>query len=124
MDFSAAERPNTPVRGKSHTVRPDELASIVFERYPYGVLVVEEGGRVLAHNLAARVLLGKTALGLGGDETYLACELVGCHRHGTPLEGSCLFDRVRTSEGPLPEFRVDLPEGSSAQAAWVTAAPL
>jgi DNA-binding SARP family transcriptional activator len=124
MDFSAAEPPDAPVRGKSHTVRRDDLASTVFERYPYGVLVVKEGGRVLAHNLAARALLGRTAARLEGDEPRLACELMGCHKPGTPLEGLCLFDRLRTSEGPLPEFRVDLPPGSAAQAAWVTAAPL
>jgi DNA-binding SARP family transcriptional activator len=124
MDFSAAEPPNAPVRGKSHTVRPGDLASAVFERYPYGVLVIEEQGRVLAHNVAARELLGESAGRLGDDEPHLACEILGCQKPGTPLEGLCLFDRVRTSEGPLPEFRVDLPAGCGAEAAWVTAAPL
>jgi DNA-binding SARP family transcriptional activator len=124
MDFSAAERPNAPVRGKSHTVHRDDLAATVFERYPHGVLVVDEGGRVLAHNAAARVLLGSTARRLEGDKPGLACELLGCHRPGTPLEGVCLFDQVRTSDGPLPEFRVELPEEGAADAAWVTAAPL
>jgi DNA-binding SARP family transcriptional activator len=123
MDFDAADRLDAPVRGKSHTVGRNGLKDEVFDRYPYGILVVEGPGRIIAANAAARHLLGAGAqLDDGADRA--ACELLGCERPGTPLQGACLFDRVREAAAPLPEVCVDLATGAAADAAWVTAAPL
>jgi DNA-binding SARP family transcriptional activator len=124
MDFGAVGRSDAPVRGKSHTVGRKGLEEQVFDRYPYGILVVEGPGRIIAANAAARQLLGDGEARLEGGGDRAACELLGCERPGTPLEGACLFDRVRGADGPLPEVLVDLAPGGAAEAAWVTAAPL
>ena len=123
MDFDAAGRLDAPVRGKSHTVGRKGLTDEVFDRYPYGILVVEGPGRIIAANAAARHLLGGGAR-LDDGTDRVACDLLGCERPGTPLEGACLFDRVREAAGPLPEVCVDLAPGGAADAAWITAAPL
>jgi DNA-binding SARP family transcriptional activator len=123
MDFDTAERLDAPVRGKSHTVRRTGLEEQVFDRYPYGILVVEGPGRIIAANAAARHLLGAAAA-LDGEHDGAACELLGCERPGTPLEDACLFDRVRAAGEALPEVCVDLGPGAAAEAAWITAAPL
>jgi DNA-binding SARP family transcriptional activator len=124
MDFDAAGRSDAPVRGKSHTVGRTGLKEQVFDHYPYGILVVEGPGRIIAANAAARNLLGEGGARLDGGGDRAACELLGCERPGTPLEDACLFDRVRGAGGPLPEVCVDLAPGGAAEAAWVTAAPL
>lgn len=100
------------------------LALDVFEGYPYAILVVRGDGAVVAHNGAARSLLGARAERLADLGPGTACDLVGCRRPDGPLEGICLFERALESADPLPEVRVDLPPGSGAAAAWVTAAPL
>jgi DNA-binding SARP family transcriptional activator len=123
-DFGAAGRSNAPVRGKSHTVGRNGLMEQVFARYPHGILVVEGHGRIIAANAAARHLLGEEDARLDGGGDRAACELLGCERPGTPLEGACLFDRVRDADGPLPEICVELTPGGAAEAAWITAAPL
>src|SRR4029453_2997035 len=122
MDFSAADRSDAPVRSRSSAAERHRLAGEVFDRHPYGILVVEGAGRIVAHNSSARVLLGETSARLDSADAPRACDLVGCGREGSPLEGVCLFDRVRSQDAPLLEIRVDLPEGGTAESAWVTAA--
>ena len=100
------------------------MAGEVFDRHPYGILVVEGAGRIVAHNSSARVLLGETSARLDSADAPPACDLVGCGREGTPLEGVCLFDQVRAQDAPLLEIRVELPDGGAAESAWVTAAVL
>jgi DNA-binding SARP family transcriptional activator len=124
MDLSAAEPADAPVRSRSDAAERRRLADEVFARHPYGILVVEGAGSIVAHNSAARVLLGETSARLDSADAPRACDLVGCGREGTPLEGVCLFDQVRAQDAPLLEIRVDLPEGGAAESAWVTAAVL
>jgi DNA-binding SARP family transcriptional activator len=124
MDFAAAEPSNAPVHSRSDTVERHRLAGEVFDRHPYGILVVEGAGRIVAHNSSARVLLGETSARLDSQDAPRACDLVGCGREGSPLEGVCLFDQVRAGDAPLLEIRVDLPDGGGAESAWVTAAVL
>src|SRR5215207_522020 len=107
MDFPAAEPSDAPVHSKSDAAERGRLAAEVFERHPYGMLVVEGPGRIVAHNSAARLLVGRTSAELDSGDAPPACELVGCGREGTPLEDVCLFDRVRAEEAPLLELRVD-----------------
>jgi len=124
MDFDTAGPRDAPVHSTSPTAERSRLAAEVFDRHPYGILVVEGPGRVVAHNSAARVLLGETSARLDSQDAPRACDLLGCGREGSPLEGVCLFDRVRSEDAPLLEIRVDLPEGGAAESAWVTAAVL
>src|SRR4051794_36938264 len=124
MDLPAAEPPNAPVHSRSDTAERHRLAGEVFDRHPYGILVVEGAGRIVAHNSSASVLLGETSARLDSAAAPRACDLVGCGLEGSPLEGICLFDQVRSGDAPLLEIRVDLPEGGAAESAWVTAAVL
>src|SRR5688500_10202951 len=116
MDFTAAGPDDTPVHSTSSAAERNRLAREVFDRHPYGFLVVEGAGRILAHNSAARVLLGETSARLDAEHPPGACELLGCGREGSPLEGICLFDEVRAGDAPL-EIRVDLPQGGGAESA-------
>jgi DNA-binding SARP family transcriptional activator len=91
-------------------IEPDVVAS-----FPYGIVTVDRDGAVVSANAAA--------LRLAGDDLRDSCALLGCHRPG-PLAGVCLTELAAQRGAPLPEIRLDLPPGSPAEAAWVTAAPL
>jgi DNA-binding SARP family transcriptional activator len=118
MDAGDLETAKEPRRAT-----PD-VALDVFHAYPYGIVVVTREGRVLAHNPAARRLLGTLADRLDAPGDRVLCELLGCRREGTPLEGLCLCDRASHEGEFLPEIRIDLPPEAGAPAVWVTAAPL
>jgi DNA-binding SARP family transcriptional activator len=92
----------------------------VFASFPYGILVVDEEGHVIAANAAADLLVGSLT-GPDGTPRH-SCELIGCRRPG-PLEGLCLTALAAERDAALPEVRLDLPGGDPG-AAWVTAAPL
>jgi DNA-binding SARP family transcriptional activator len=92
-----------------------------FHGHPYGLLAGSPAGGVTVFNAsAARIVGSGTDLGAGGDG--LVCGLIGCRRAGGPLEGLCLHERAAEQAGPLPEVRVDLPDGAGERAAWVTVA--
>jgi DNA-binding SARP family transcriptional activator len=93
----------------------------VFEAFPYGILVVERDGAILAANPAAVAILGDAASTEGRPGS--SCELLGC-RHPGPLENVCLTEMAAEQGHALPEIRLDLPPGAPERAAWVTAAPL
>jgi DNA-binding SARP family transcriptional activator len=98
------------------------LARAVLDRHPYGILVEDARGSLVAHNqAAARMLGGKVRLAPG---QAVGCEILGCHDAGGPFEDACLHERARQHVGPLPELRVDLPHGAGVEAAWVTVAAL
>ena len=98
------------------------LAVNVIDRYPYGILVEDVGGRLVAHNRAARRMLGdRWTLSTG---SRIGCEILGCHRAGGPLADVCLHEQARAADGPLAEVRIKLPDGAGAEAAWVTLATL
>jgi DNA-binding SARP family transcriptional activator len=102
------------------------VALDVFERYPYGIVVVTRDGEVIAHNVAARLLLGDLASRLDATGPGALCELLCCAKDedGGHLEGICLFDRAAAAHETLPEVRVDMPPGAGVPALWITAAPL
>ena len=101
---------------------PQELAADVFERLPYGLLVVDERGCV-AH---ANELAGQFLPRLGdGDGSAPRCdELFDCRAHGGPCEEECLALRAALSDTALPEIRIDTAGDAEVTALWVTAAPL
>jgi DNA-binding SARP family transcriptional activator len=102
------------------------VALDVFERYPYGIVVVTGDGEVVAHNAAARLLLGGLAGQLDAPGPGALCGLLCCagEDEGGHLGGVCLFERAAAAHETLPEVRVDMPAGAGVPAVWITAAPL
>src|SRR3954467_12751729 len=107
-------------RADLRPMRGTGVEADIFEAFPYGILVVEPGGAVLAHNGAAEAILGEGAVSEGVTR---CCELLGCRRPG-PLETICLSEMAAEQRRALPEIRLDLAPVSPTRAAWVTAAPL
>jgi len=59
------------------------LTADVFSAFPYGIVVVDRSGAIVAHNEAAASVLGDV---VGPDGVpRSSCELLGCRRPG-PLE--------------------------------------
>jgi DNA-binding SARP family transcriptional activator len=110
----------TGTSGTTAQRTPEGLVSDVFRAFPYGILVVDAAGAVLAAN--------ETAVWLAGDlrdpagRPRRSCELLGCRRPG-PLRDVCLTALAAERGIVLPEIRLDLPLRPPV-AAWVTAAPL
>ena len=114
---------NDPRRNNPRSVPPRDVtvAADVFDGFPYGILVVDRDGAIVASNPAAAEILGDGA-GLNGRPAR-CCDLFGCGRPG-PLENVCLTEMAAEQGRALPEIRLDLPTSGPVQAAWVTAAPL
>lgn len=109
-------------RTDQRAIADSALALDVMDRYPYGILVQDGRGRLVAHNKAAQRMLGGWVRLAPACE--VGCDVLGCHRAAGPLEDVCLHERAREHEGPLPELRIDLPRGADVEAAWVTVAAL
>lgn len=100
----------------------DALAWSVFNEFPYGLTTFGADRRVIAGNAAARRLLG---LPPGTDETRATCcELFGCRREGSTVEGLCVTERALSEGRPLPDLRIDVTVDGEPQGLWVGAAPL
>ena len=97
-------------------VNGDYLLSLT----PFGLLVFDGDGRLIAHNPASERLLG----GLSGARAPRCCELFGCRRPESPLEGCCIRELAHAADGPLPEIRVDLSPDREPSAVWITIARL
>jgi hypothetical protein len=110
--------------GPVHGTAAVRLVERVFDDHPYGMLVLSRDGAVVTQNRAARALLGP----LGApDEKQPRARAVGALLGALSPRGAALrslADRAREVDGPLPEVRVDLPEGGGAEAAWVTVSAL
>jgi hypothetical protein len=102
---SGSLRPIHPPRTAAAAVALD-----VFERYPYGIVVVTRDGEVVAHNVAARRLMGDLASRLDEPGPGVLCEPLCCCKdeEGGHLEGVCLFERAADAHETLPEVRVDM----------------
>jgi DNA-binding SARP family transcriptional activator len=100
-----------------------DAAELAFRGHPYGLVVSDPTGTIVAFNPAAARLLGDAARLEPGRERAI-CEVVGCRSAGGPLEQTCLHELAADRDEPLPEVRIDLPEVAAAPAAWVTAARL
>jgi DNA-binding SARP family transcriptional activator len=95
-------------------------AGEIFDRLPYGIVVLE-ARRVVHANPAAERLVG----GLEAAAEPAVChDLFSCRAPGGPCEQACLVERAAMGAEPLPEIRIDAAAGGPASALWVTAAPL
>ena len=75
---------------------PQELAAEVFERLPYGLLVVDERGCVAHANELATQFLPRLS---DGDGSAPRCdELFDCRAPGGPCEEECLALRAALSD--------------------------
>jgi DNA-binding SARP family transcriptional activator len=92
----------------------------VVERLPYGIVVVEPGGRVSESNPCARGYLPELAAG----PATRCSEVLDCMAPGGPCAEGCLAERAAEAEGALPEIRIDTLGSGGVSALWVTAAPL
>jgi DNA-binding SARP family transcriptional activator len=93
----------------------------VFDRFPYGLMVCDRRGRVVAANARFREIVtpGQTVDGLAMS----CCTLLGCRRPDGPLQGSCLTALALEAGEALPELRLHL-TAARPGAYLVTAAPL
>jgi DNA-binding SARP family transcriptional activator len=108
------------MKGVASRLESESLGARVFDAHPYGLVLSDVSGAVLALNPAAVELLGD-ALADAREAPRPLCLLLGCRSPGSPLDDVCLHELAVAQDGPLPEVRVDLPENAGADAAWVTA---
>ncbi|MGD0454567.1 MAG: BTAD domain-containing putative transcriptional regulator [Solirubrobacteraceae bacterium] len=102
--------------GGTARARPS-LELEAFNAFPYGLLVLDRGGRVVCRNDEATRLIH--ALGL--PETGLTCcSLLGCRTPDTVLEAACVTDLALQRKAALPEIRVDILSPAGATPMWVT----
>jgi DNA-binding SARP family transcriptional activator len=120
--MSATRGKKQPGRLRAEAQAWGDLAVEVFGSHPHPIVVLDRGGAVIARNLAAEEAI--PGLEPSSRAELRCCDLVGCGMSGTPLAGACISELVAAVDAALPEIRVDLPEGASLAAAWVTAAPL
>lgn len=96
--------------------------SLVFERFPYGLVLVEADGSVDYLNRRARQLLTPTG-GMITRRAWRCCDLV-CSRLEPVVGEGCLTERAVGADGPLPEVRMDIEQERFQAAAWVTASKI
>jgi DNA-binding SARP family transcriptional activator len=94
----------------------------IFERFPYGLALVDSTGAVLHLNRKARQLLMPVDA-QGRGRHWRCCDLI-CSRLEPIVSGGCLTERTLKAAGPLPEVRMDIEQERLQAAAWVTASPL
>jgi DNA-binding SARP family transcriptional activator len=111
------------MEGSTHRTSTDDAASQVFDLFPHGLLLLDGEGHVLEVNEAAREMLGTVVPGEELAE-LVCCELVGCGAPDGPFEHDCLTQLALDAPSPLPEVRIELPEGAEVSSAWATAAVL
>jgi DNA-binding SARP family transcriptional activator len=97
-------------------------AKEILRELPFGLVMTDQTGAVLAMNESARRLLPSADDG-ARPEGATCCAVLGC-KQVPPLERHCISEFAAASEGPLPELRVDVPVDSPTIAVWVTATPL
>lgn len=96
------------------------LARDIFRLFPYGILVLDHRGAVLAANAEAREMV----VGQPDEEEVplTCCGLLGCGAEDGPLADACIAELAAGNGSRLPEMRLDLQGGRGA--VWITAARL
>lgn len=105
-------------RRRAHTdgaLDPHGFAD-VFDSLPHGVVVVDEGGAVIARNRAAKELFGP----LHDHAQLHGCDLLRCEGETWPSAGGCLLAAVLERGDPLAARDISL----DTRRVEVTAAPL
>jgi DNA-binding SARP family transcriptional activator len=111
------------LRSDSAGLSDSGISDLLFQQFPYGIVLLHRNGTVSELNPAARTLLGLVQ-GNGGPDAFTCCELFGCRVPGGPLEHGCLTKMALEATGPVAEIRIDLPPGSGTTAVWLTPARL
>lgn len=109
----------TGVRSKRSISAPGVIERELFDRFPYGLIVLDSGGHVMYSNRQASELIDAAGLPQTG---LTCCALLGCRTQNTVLEAACVTDLALGGEAPLPEVRVDICSPAGVSAMWVTAA--
>ncbi|HSR95310.1 MAG TPA: BTAD domain-containing putative transcriptional regulator [Solirubrobacterales bacterium] len=92
----------------------------LFERFVYGLALVDRDAGLLYMNRKARELL--VPIDRPQNEAgWTCCDLI-CGRLAPVLDGNCLTEKAISTKPPLPEIRMDIDGRRSAGAAWVTVA--
>lgn len=94
----------------------------MFERFPYGLVLVKGCGEILYLNRRARQLLAPASAKLSSDP-WQCCDLI-CKRIEPVVGEGCLTERAKEAAGPLPEVRMDIEQERLQAAAWVTASKI
>jgi DNA-binding SARP family transcriptional activator len=92
-----------------------------FDGFPYGLLVLDGGGRVLSCNRQAISLIDELGLGRVGLK---CCDLLGCRRPDTALSTACLVELAIDAGSAVSEVRLDLETRTGTMAMWATASPI
>lgn len=92
-----------------------------FKAFPYGLLLLEAGGRVVCRNREATRLIETMGL---DDAELTCCMLLGCRQSDSVLADVCLTELVAGHCDALPEIRVDLPTLPTPTAMWVAGAAI
>jgi len=101
---------------------PDSaLEQEAFQRFHYGMVIVDRDGKIVSRNLQAARLIEATDL---TGESLTCCGLLGCRTPDTVLADSCVTELAIAHRAPLPEIRVDIDTNDGVTALWVAAAPL
>lgn len=95
---------------------------LLFERFLYGLVLVDRDGRVLYMNRKARQLLMPGHRQVVGGE-WGCCDLI-CNRVGPVVGGGCMSERVVAGGSALHEVRIDIEQDRLESAAWVSASAL
>jgi len=108
-------------RGQTSLLSPQRIveSSQLFERFFYGLTLVDRDGDVLYLNQRARQLLVPADLWSTGN-AWTCCDLI-CNRLGPNAGGECMKELVAQAGGQMPEVRIDIEEDRLQTAAWVTA---
>jgi DNA-binding SARP family transcriptional activator len=94
-------------------------SSQLFERFPYGLVLVGRDGTVLHLNRKARHLLAPADSRARGGR-WRCCDLI-CSRLEPIVGDGCLTERAIRADYALPEVRMDIEQERLQCAAWVTA---
>ncbi len=122
MDWHGGRRMAQAKGADAHVPTQNKnLECIAFQRFPYGLLLLDGNGRVVSHNLAAVDLLDMLQAGASKHD---CCSLFRCGERGTALAGSCLAELAQSSQGVLPEMRLDSHTTAGKRVLWVLAGRL
>lgn len=94
----------------------------LFERFLYGLVLVDRDGDTLYLNRKARQLLVPAETRAPGGR-WRCCDLI-CNRLGATVGGGCLTERAVRADGLVPEVRMDIEQERLQAAAWVTVSPV